>query len=155
VTSQDEQTTLLGDNTKEYAHIVKWMSFFNTEILIPMTQVLLPLIGVIPYQKEQVEFFTNLTQKAIDVVEEHLQNSTFLVGERLSLADLFCAGNIALGFQFFYGNAWRQVNPNTFRWYEAICHQPIYAAVTEKLLIFIVYAFKRDLIITYIIKTNL
>ncbi|RDL31024.1 putative elongation factor 1 gamma-containing protein [Venustampulla echinocandica] len=131
LTSQDEQTTLLGSNKKEYAEIIKWMSFFNSEILIPMSQVLLPLIGIIPYQKEQVEFFTDLTQKAVDVVEEHLQNIPFLVGERLTLADLFCAGNIALGFQFFYGKTWRQANPNTSRWYETICHQPIYAAVTE------------------------
>jgi glutathione S-transferase len=132
VTSQNEQTTLLGKNKKEYAEIIKWMSFFNSEIVILMTQVLLPQIGIIPYDKGQVELFTNMTQKSVDVVEEYLQDRTFLVGEGLSLADLFCAGNISLGFQFFYGKAWREQNPNVSRWYEMVCHQPIYAAVTEK-----------------------
>ncbi|PKX89994.1 glutathione S-transferase psoE [Aspergillus novofumigatus IBT 16806] len=133
ITSQNEQTTLLGRNKKEYAEIIKWMSFFNTEIVILMTQQLLPQVGVIPYDKDQVELFTNMTQRSVDVVEEYLQDRTFLVGEQLSLADLFCAGNISLGFQYFYGKAWRQEHPNVSRWYEMICHQPIYAAVTEKL----------------------
>jgi elongation factor 1-gamma len=108
------------------------MSFFNTEIVILMTQQLLPQLGVIPYDKDQVELFTNMTQRSVDVVEEYLQDRTFLVGDKLSLADIFCAGNISLGFQFFYGKAWRQQNPNLSRWYEMVCHQPIYAAVTEK-----------------------
>ncbi|KAF7175114.1 hypothetical protein CNMCM7691_006518 [Aspergillus felis] len=132
ITSQNEQTTLLGGNKKEYAEIIKWMSFFNNEIVILMTQQLLPQLGVIPYDKDQVELFTNMTQKCVDVAEEYLQDRTFLVGEQLSLADLFCAANISLGFQFFYGTAWRQQNPNVSRWYEMICHQPIYAAVTDK-----------------------
>ncbi|KAJ5793489.1 hypothetical protein N7457_000088 [Penicillium paradoxum] len=131
-TSQNEQTTLLGKDKKEYAEIIKWMSFFNTEIVILMTQVLLPQLGIIPYDRDQVELFTKMTQRSVDVVEEYLQDRTFLVGEELSLADLFCAGNISLGFQFFYGKAWREQNPNVSRWYEMVCHQPIYAAVTEK-----------------------
>ncbi|EAW19780.1 glutathione S-transferase psoE [Aspergillus fischeri NRRL 181] len=132
ITSQNEQTTLLGKNKKEYAEIIKWMSFFNTEIVILMTQQLLPQLGVIPYDKDQVDLFANMTQRSVDVVEEYLQGRKLLVGEQLSLADLFCAGNISLGFQFFYGKAWRQQNPNVSRWYEMACHQPIYAAVTDK-----------------------
>ncbi|WEW55389.1 elongation factor EF-1 gamma subunit [Emydomyces testavorans] len=132
ITSQNEQTTLLGRNKKEYADIIKWMSFFNTEIVMPLVQQLLPQLGVIPYDKDQVELFTNMAQRSVDVVEEHLQDRTFLVGEQLSLADLFCAGNISIGFQFFYGKAWRLQNPNVSRWYEMVCQEPIYADVTEK-----------------------
>ncbi|KAL5041365.1 hypothetical protein BDW71DRAFT_217891 [Aspergillus fruticulosus] len=118
ITAQNEQTTLLGRNRKEYADIIKWMSFFNSEIIVLMTQQLLPQLGVIPYDRDQIELFTNMTQRSVDVVEEYLRDRTFLVGEQLSLADLFCAGNISLGFQFFYGTAWRRQNPNVSRWYE-------------------------------------
>lgn len=131
VTSQNEQTTLLGSSKQDYANIVMWMSFFNTEIVMPMTQQLLPLIGIIPYDKDQVEFFTSMTERSIVVVEEYLQDRDFLVAEQLTLADLFCAGLISLGFEYFYGKAWRQMNPNVSRWYEKICHEPIYAAVTQ------------------------
>ncbi|KAI1737457.1 putative glutathione S-transferase [Xylaria scruposa] len=130
-TAQTEKTTLLGRNKEESADIIKWMSFFNTEIIMPMSQQLLPLIGILPYNKDQVEFFTNMTQRSVDVVEEYMQDRAFLVGEELSLADLFCAGIISLGFEYFYGKAWREANPNVSRWYEMICHEPVYAAVTE------------------------
>ena len=48
VISQNEETKLLRENKKEYAEIIKWMSIFNTEIVILMTQILLPQIGIIP-----------------------------------------------------------------------------------------------------------
>lgn len=132
VTRQKEETTLLGGNIEEYVDIIKWMSFFNTEIIMPMTQQLLPQIGILPYNKDQVELFTNMTQRSVDVVEEYMRDRAFLVGEQLSLADIFCAGIISLGFDYFYGKVWREANPNVSRWYEMICHQPIYAAVTER-----------------------
>ncbi|KAI6080795.1 putative glutathione S-transferase [Hypoxylon rubiginosum] len=131
-TRQKEETTLLGGNIEEYVDIIKWMSFFNTEIIMPMTQQLLPQIGILPYNKDQVELFTNMTQRSVDVVEEYMRDRAFLVGEQLSLADIFCAGIISLGFDYFYGKVWREANPNVSRWYEMICHQPIYAAVTER-----------------------
>ena len=132
VTSQNEETTLLGKSKEDYAHILKWMSFFNSEIILAMIQQLLPLMGVIPYNKESVDHFAKMGQAAVQVVEEHLHSSTFLVGERLTLADTFCAGIITLGFQLFYGKAWRQANPNVTRWFQTIINQPIYSAVTEK-----------------------
>ncbi|KID73883.1 Glutathione S-transferase psoE [Metarhizium brunneum] len=132
ITSQNEETTLLGNSKKEYADIVKWMSFFNSEIIMPIVEEYLALIGIIPYNKESVEKYEMMAQAAINVVEEHLQTNSFLVGESATLADIFCAGIIALGFQFFYGKAWREANPNVSRWYKTIIHQPIYAAVTDK-----------------------
>ncbi|KAI9040690.1 glutathione S-transferase psoE [Aspergillus affinis] len=132
ITSQNEETTLLGKTKRDYANILKWMSFFNSEIITPLVEKYLPLVGIRPYNKETVDMFANMAQAAVDVVEEHLDGKTFLVGEEISLADTFCAGIISLGFMFFYGKEWRQANPNVSRWFEHIISQPIYSAVTEK-----------------------
>ncbi|KAH6655058.1 hypothetical protein BKA67DRAFT_224544 [Truncatella angustata] len=96
LTSQNEKTTLLGKTKQDYASILKWMSFFNTE-----------------------------------VVENHLLNNTFLVGERITLADLFAVGIISRGFQFFFGKEWRAQNPNVSRWYETVYNQKIYSDVAH------------------------
>lgn len=132
ITSQDEKTTLLGNNKQDYAHILKWMSFFNSEIISPLVEQFLPLVGIRPYSKESVDGFAHMAEMAVSVVEEHLDGRSFLVGEGLTLADVFCAGIISLGFHFFYGRAWRDANPNLTRWYQNITSQPIYSAVTEK-----------------------
>ncbi len=129
---QNEKTTLLGQTKEDYIGILKWMSYFNMEIIIPMVEQYLPLVGIRPYNKDTVDMYDKMTQAAVDVVEEHLNNRSFLVGEDLTLADIFCASIIAFGFQFFYGRSWRQGNPNVSRWYQAIFNQPIYSAVTGK-----------------------
>lgn len=56
-----------------------------------------------------------------------------MAGERITLADLFAAGIISRGFQYFFDKKWRAENPAVTRWYETVYNQPIYSAVVEPL----------------------
>ncbi|OIW29837.1 eEF1-gamma domain-containing protein [Coniochaeta ligniaria NRRL 30616] len=132
VTSQNEKTTLLGKTKQDYASILRWMSFFNTEVLPPLGAWYRPLLGKDAYNKKAVEDSSAKALKAISVAEEHLGNNTYLVGERITLADLFSVGIIARGFEFFFDTKWRQQYPNVARWYETVYNQPIYSAVAPK-----------------------
>ncbi|KAI0595611.1 hypothetical protein F4775DRAFT_362088 [Biscogniauxia sp. FL1348] len=133
ITSQNEKTTLLGKTKQDYASILKWMSFFNTEVLPKLGAWYLPLLGREPYNKKNVEEASKAAAKAVSVVEEHLLNSTYLVGERVTLADLFAASIISRGFQFFFDKKWRSEHPNVARWYETVYNQPIYLEVSKPL----------------------
>ena len=108
------------------------MSFFNSEVLPNLGSWYSPLLGKEPYNKKSVEEASQKALKAISVVEEHLLYNTFLVGERITLADLFSVGIIARGFQYFFGKEWRTAHPNVARWYETVYNQPIYSAVAAK-----------------------
>jgi elongation factor 1-gamma len=132
LTSQNEKTTLLGKTKQDYASILKWMSFFNSEVLPKLGAWYRPLLGKEPYNKKNVEENQKVALKAVSVVESHLLNNTFLVGERITLADLFAVGIIARGFEFFFDKQWRSENPNVTRWYETVYNQPIYSAVAPK-----------------------
>ena len=59
--------------------------------------------------------------------------NTYLVGERLTLADIFTTSIIARGFQFFFDKEWRAANPSITRWYETVYSQPIYKDVAGDL----------------------
>jgi elongation factor 1-gamma len=109
------------------------MSFFNQEILPALGGWFRPLIGRDPYNKKSVEDSSKAALKAVSVVEEHLLHHTYLAGERITLADLFAAGIISRGFQYFFDKQWRSENPNVTRWYETVYNQPIYSAVVPKL----------------------
>ena len=116
-----------------YASILKWMSFFNQEILGSLGAWYLPLLGRGTYNKKAVEEHSKKTLSLFSIVEEHLLHNTFLVGERITLADLFCAGIASRGFQFFFDKNWRQQYPNVTRWFTTVTAQPIYADVAPKL----------------------
>ncbi|OAA52004.1 elongation factor 1-gamma [Metarhizium rileyi] len=133
VTSQNEKTTLLGKTKQDYASILKWMSFVNSEIVNPLGDWFRPLVGMAPYNKKNVDDASKIVEKAIDVLEKYLLNNTFLVGERITLADLFCAPLLNRGFQYFFDKQWRQQHPNTTRWYETVVNQPIITAVAKQL----------------------
>ncbi|CEJ81283.1 Putative Elongation factor 1-gamma 2 [[Torrubiella] hemipterigena] len=133
ITSQNEKTTLLGKTKQDYASILRWMSYFNTEIIDPLSQQYLPLLGRTAYDKKAIDAAAAVSKKSTNALEAYLRDTTFLVGERITLADIFAAGIITRGFQFFYGKEWRQENPNITRWFELIINQPIFSAVAEKL----------------------
>lgn len=129
ITSQNEKTTLLGKTKQDYASILKWMSLFNTEVLPKLGAWYRPLLGWDQYNKKAVDEASKGAAKVLKIVEEHLLLNTYLVGERITLADLFAVSIISRGFQFFFGTEWRAENPNTARWYETVYNQPIYSDV--------------------------
>lgn len=109
------------------------MSYANSEILTTLSSAYRPLIGRDPYNRKNVDEALKAALKAISVLDDHLLVHTFLVGERITLADLFTAGVLSRGFQFFFDKNWREENPNVTRWYETVYNQPIYSAVVDKL----------------------
>ncbi|KAF8534615.1 hypothetical protein BDD12DRAFT_859535 [Trichophaea hybrida] len=128
-TAQNEKTTLLGKTKQDYASILRWISFANTEILPPLGSWFLPLIGRNPYNKKNVEVAQEQVLKAIKILEDHLALNTFFVGERMSLADIFAASIVGRGFQFVFDKEFRSKYPNVTRWYDLIANQDTYKDV--------------------------
>ncbi|KAF2165205.1 hypothetical protein M409DRAFT_56080 [Zasmidium cellare ATCC 36951] len=129
ITSQNEKTTLLGKTKQDYASILRWMSFANTEVLPGLGGWFRPLIGRDPYNKKNVEDSKKRTQQNLKVLEDHLVVNTYLVSERLTLADLFTASILRRGYEYFFDKQWRAENPAVNRWYETVVNQDIFKAV--------------------------
>jgi len=108
------------------------LSFSNAEILPNLSDWFRPLIGRDPYNKKSVDEAKSATLASLKVLEQHFLVHTFLVGERITLADLYSASQIARGFQYVLDKAWRAENPNMTRWYETIVNQPIWKAIIEE-----------------------
>ncbi|KHJ31006.1 putative elongation factor 1 gamma domain-containing protein [Erysiphe necator] len=132
ITSQNEKTTLLGKTKQDYASILKWMSFVNQDISNCYASWLYPFFGIVAYNKKVYDEGVKKTLDYAQIFEDTLQNNTFLVGERLTLADIFTASILSLSFRYLFDKKWRAANPNTTRWYETVINQPIYSDVCEK-----------------------
>lgn len=108
------------------------MSFANSELLPALGGWFRPLIGRDPYNKKNVDDAMKATAANTKTLEDHLTINTYLVSERVTLADIFAAGIISRGFQFFFDKEWRSEHPSVTRWFETIVNQDIYKAVVDK-----------------------
>ena len=131
MTSQNEKTTLLGKTKQDYASIVRWMSFTNSELLPRFGGWYRPLMGKDPYNKKNVEETSKAALKNIGVLEKHLTANTFLVGERITLADFFTAAILTRAFATVLDKNWRSNNPAVTRWFTTVINQPPFKAVVE------------------------
>ena len=108
------------------------MSFANQEILTSLGGWFRPLIGRDPYNKKHVEDSKKATEQKVKVLEDHLLVNTYLVGERLTLADIFAASILGRGFQYFFDKEWRAQNHAVARWFETVTNQSIWTDVAGK-----------------------
>ena len=75
------------------------MSFVSSDVISKLSGWTSPLIGQAPYNKKVVEDNAQASAKLLDVLEQHLLVHTFLVGERVTLADLFTVGLLSFAFK--------------------------------------------------------
>ncbi|KAJ5972791.1 uncharacterized protein N7479_002709 [Penicillium vulpinum] len=129
VTSQNEKTTLLGKTKQDYASILRWLSFVNAEVLPKFGAWYRPLMGFEPYNKKTTDEAAKSALKVISTLETHLTANTFLVGERITLADIFAASLLTRAFATVLDKTWREANPATTRWYNTIINQEAFKAV--------------------------
>lgn len=107
------------------------MSYANSELLPSFGSWYLPLLGREPYNKKNVEEGHKASLKKAQVVESHLTENTYLVGERLTLADIFAAGVFARAFSLVLDKEFRSKHVAITRWFTTVINQPIFKAVLE------------------------
>ncbi|KAG5438725.1 hypothetical protein PCANB_002445 [Pneumocystis canis] len=129
--SQNENTTLLGRTKKEYASIVQWMSFANTDLMSSLVGWVFPIIGRSRYVKKAMDDSQAEVERLCKYVNNFLEPRTFLVGECLTLADIVMAAHLILGFSHVFDKKWRLGFPNLIRWFVTVTHQPIWMAATS------------------------
>ncbi|KAL4918033.1 hypothetical protein BDW62DRAFT_182216 [Aspergillus aurantiobrunneus] len=131
VTSQNEKTTLLGKTKQDYASILRWLSFANSEALPSFGAWFRPLLGLDPYNKKNVDDASKAALKKLGVLNTHLTANTYLVGERITLADLFTASLLTRAFATVIDKKVRSNNPAVTRWFQTVVAQPAFKAVVE------------------------
>ncbi|OOF90318.1 hypothetical protein ASPCADRAFT_212071 [Aspergillus carbonarius ITEM 5010] len=131
LTSQNEKTTLLGKTKQDYASILRWLSFANSEVLPRFGAWFRPLLGLDAYNKKNVEDAAKAALKNAGVLNTHLTANTYLVGERITLADYFTAALLTRAFATVLDKKFRDENVAITRWYKTIVNQPAFKAVVE------------------------
>ncbi|GEM10078.1 elongation factor 1-gamma [Rhodotorula toruloides] len=127
--SLENKANLLGQTKEQAADVLRWASWANADLISTLVSWFAPLTGSRPYQKPQVEAAKEKTLKHLAYLEKALSTRTFLVGERITLADIYVAEVLSFGQRFVLDAEFRKAHPNTLRFWNTVVRQQPYTAV--------------------------
>jgi len=115
---------LRGNGIDAKTDIQRWISFTDNEILPPACTWVFPCMGIMPFNKQANERAKADLKLALGVLNDHLKTQTFLVGERITLADICCMCNLILAFKWVLDPESRTGFNNLTRWFLTMVNQP-------------------------------
>ena len=112
---------LLGQNIFENAKIHQWIEFASCEINNCQKTIIYPIFGWSEFSKDQSEKKNTKLKEYLKIIEKELENKNYIIGNRLTLADiiLFRYFRFFMMFQFTEGMR-NKLLPNITKWFENI-----------------------------------
>merc|ERR1712121_408995 len=118
-----------GSDAAARAQIVQWMCWADSEVLPASCTWVFPTMGIMQYNKTATERAKEDIKAALKTLNDHLLTRTFLVGERLSLADIAVACTMLSLYTQVLDPAFRKPFTNVNRWFTTVVNQPNAKAV--------------------------
>ncbi|KAJ8911144.1 hypothetical protein NQ315_004434 [Exocentrus adspersus] len=123
---------LRGRNEYDTAQILQWIGFAEGEVLPAACAWVFPVLGIIKNSAGAQEAFQRAKDDlrvALTVLNSHLLTHTYLVGERITLADIVMACNLLNPYKYTLEPDYRKPFANVNRWFTTLINQPEVKAV--------------------------
>jgi len=120
----DENSTLYGSNDYEKALVDQWLDFTVSEIDLAARVWILPILGLLETDAGAVNKAKADIRKVLTILNDHLQEQTYLVGERLTIADFAVALHLRDLYSMVLDAGFRKMFGNTNRWFCTVMNQP-------------------------------
>jgi len=129
VAAYKENTDLLGATVAERALVQQWILFADNELSNNWSGWFGPLMGYRPYLKPSVDDAIEKIKRAMDVLNKVLLHQTYLVGEKISFADICVASSLIHPFKVVFDKEFRAQYKNVNRYFNTVVNQPHFKAV--------------------------
>jgi len=126
---------LRGKTVENQARVQQWMNFADNEILPASCTWVFPCLGIMQYNKLNTDQAKDAVQKALAALNDHLLTRTYLVGERISLADIAVCCNLLQLYTHVLEPAFRAPYVNVTRWFTTLVNQPQFNAVVGEVVL--------------------
>lgn len=138
ICSISNKAKLLGSSKEETAEVLQWCLFINNELL----NTLADQFSFLPpysraYNKASIALAEKKSSALFDILEKLLLSRTFLVGQRITLADIFLTTHLGRALSTILDASWRASHPNIMRHVQTVVHQPNCMAVFGKELVLV------------------
>lgn len=122
---------LRGANEFEKAEILQWLCFADSEIGPAAAAWVYPILGIMQQNKNSSERAKQDIATALNRLQTTLVNKTFLVGERITLADIVVFCSLIQLFQHVAEPNFRKPYFAVNRWFNTILNQKETQAVVK------------------------
>jgi len=120
---------LRGKSSDDTAAVLQWFEFADQEILPAACAWTYPCKGVMQLNKQNVDRAREDVARTLGVLNTHLLTHTYLVGERITLADISVACTLLDLYQLVLEPEFRKPYQNVNRWFVTLVNQPQFKAV--------------------------
>jgi elongation factor 1-gamma len=120
---------LYGNSNFEAGSIDQWIEFSANEVELPGAVWVYPILGLIPNNNNATQKAKGDIRKSLEILNKHFLTRTFLVGNRLSLADIVLAVAFVHLYQKVLDNGFRKPFVNVNRWFLTCVNQPEFKSV--------------------------
>lgn len=123
---------LYGENEFQEGLVDQWLDFTSLELEPAVLQLILPIQGWIQYCKDRHKRAWNDATSCLKLLENHLKVNAFMVGKKLTIADIALVSVLVNPFKLIFEEKFRKSIPNVTKWFESICELPAFAKVWGK-----------------------
>jgi elongation factor 1-gamma len=109
--------------------VIQWLSFADNEINPSAYTWVLPALGAIAANKQAIDRSKTDITKILNYLNDFLLSRTYLVGERITLADIAVAVALLPLYQYVLEPSVRSPYTNVNRWFTTLVNQPQFKKV--------------------------
>jgi len=122
-------TELTGSSYFESGQVDSWIDFCSHDIELPVCMWIYPILGYVPANEQATCQAKSNLANSLAVLEQHLLYRTYLVGHKVTLADIVVASALVYPFKLVCTSEYLAPFPCVVRWFTTLVNQPQFKAV--------------------------
>lgn len=123
------QSNLLGRSFYEQAQVDQWLDFTAFELEPPRNLWIYPLQGLMKIDARASKKAKHDLESNMAILNTHLRLKTYMVGERLTIADIALAAALVEPFRRVFDAKARAKFPHVTRWFTTLINQSFWKDV--------------------------
>lgn len=112
-----------GSSIEDRSRVLQWLNWGSQDVYSAVASWVYPALSLVDSTPAQVQAAKNDLKNIFEFLNGYLKTRTYLVGERLSLADISLASDLLLAYEHVADEQWRKPYANVNRWFQTIVHQ--------------------------------
>jgi len=120
---------LYGSNLYESGLVDQWIDFSVSQIELPAAAWLYPIFKIVENNPTATNNAKGELRNVLVLLNEYLSTRTFLVGERITLADIVVSSSLLQLFTTVLDPGFRKPFIHLVRWFTTLVNQPNFHAV--------------------------